>query len=171
MFFDIRPGGDLARLFEAVQDEPSADESEDESDAGFIVFNSTTARVAINLRAAMFIQFLWDAKALHVRVIPSPDDEAGPPSEDENVHVFFDRDPIPVAIGIEPEDDDEDNGRNYLAMVFSQLDTGVEPQQRLYILDEDGEDTFLRAGDISLLTCPLWLLDPKVHQAREPKHL
>ncbi len=30
--------------------------------------------------------------------------------------------------------------------------------ERLHIVDGDGESAFLRAGDIALMTCPLWVL-------------
>jgi hypothetical protein len=170
MFFDIRPE-DVGRLFEAVQDEPAPDSEpiDDEATSPYIVFNSTTLRVAIDLRAAIFVQFLWEPEG--IKVISSSDHEADPTADDENVHVFFDRDAIPVTIGIKPEDDDDDNERNYVGVVFYLLDTGIEPQQRLHIRDEDGNSVFLRAGDISLLTCPLWLIDPEVREAREQKDL
>jgi hypothetical protein len=54
-----------------------------------------------------------------------------------------------------------DSERNYLNSIFDRLDIGgVQPNERLHIDDEDGESVFLRAGDISLLTAPLWVLEP-----------
>jgi hypothetical protein len=40
------------------------------------------------------------------------------------------------------------------------LKLGGGVQQRLHFVDEDGKSAFLRAGDIAMLTIPLWVLDP-----------
>ena len=41
------------------------------------------------------------------------------------------------------------------------LDTYSEKHNRYHFTDEDGEDVFLRAGDIALLEVPLWVIEPE----------
>lgn len=65
---------------------------------------------------------------------------------------------------VEPDsgsaDDEEDEGafRN----IFFEMETYVEEQDRFYFEDEDGEDVFLRAGDLALLRVPLWVISPEI---------
>jgi transcriptional regulator with XRE-family HTH domain len=154
LFYSFAPN-ELDRLFEAVQQEEAID-----SGLSFIVFDSEYVRVAINLRSMIFCHFLWDLGSYKlIRTEPDEpiEDDEGP---DQTVHVFFGENPTPVTISAEAEDGpDLESDQSYLNFIFCALDGSCEPQERLQIVDEDGESAFLRAGDIALLTAPLWVLD------------
>lgn len=152
LFFPVEPG-DMDRLFRAVQDEaPEA------SGATFIVFDSDALRVAINLQAAVFLHFLWDPA---IGTVDKPADDSEESSA-QAVQVFFNENSSAITVGaIAEAGADVDSDRNYLNSIFLRLDTGgAEPNERFHIDDEDGESVFLRAGDISLLTAPLWVVEP-----------
>lgn len=154
MFFPF-DANELDRLFSAIQREDAGD-----SGMSFIVFDSNELRVAINLQATMFSHFLWDVDIGKVirAVAPEVDEEVDP---SQRVQVFLAENSAPLTIGAEMENgDDIDNGNNYLNNIFGLLENDVQPNERLHIVDEDGESAFLRAGDVALLTVPLWLLDP-----------
>jgi hypothetical protein len=158
MFFPFE-ANELDRLFGAVQNEDP-----DESEVSFIMFDSGKLRVAINLHAAVFFHFLWDAA---IGVWTSSDEDGdGRAKEDsddhpsQSAHVYFAGNQQPTIINAESEDgEDLDNEQNYFNFAFDRLDSGgMRAHERLHIVDGDGESAFLRAGDISLLTCPLWVL-------------
>jgi transcriptional regulator with XRE-family HTH domain len=151
MSFDIS-AAEADGLFGMVQDETKGDE------AAFIVFDSDRLRVAMNLRAVVFCHFLWDPNIGTIIRSEAPEDD-----EDlfNAVHVYFDQSVEPTVIGAEAEDGRAGSDRSYLNRVFVQLSCGMaQPHHRLHVVDEDGESAFLRVGDISVLTAPLWLLDP-----------
>lgn len=154
LFFSFAPN-ELDRLFGAVQQGESI-----ESELSFIVFDSERVRVAINLRSIIFCHFLWDI-GNHKLIRTEPEEPVeDDDSPDQAVEVFFGKNPAPVRIIAEAEaGPDADSDSNHLNFIFCALDGGCEPQERLHIVDEDGESAFLRAGDIALLTAPLWVLD------------
>lgn len=149
---------EVDRLFRVVQDEANSD-----SELSFMVFDSDDLRVAINLRAAMFCQFLWDVD--FGVVAPAKDDDAeedDAEDESEMVEVFFAENREPMLIDAEGENgNDIDDEHNYLNIIFYVLDMGgVSPHERLHVRDLNGESIFMRAGDITLLKVPLRVLDP-----------
>ncbi|ATQ75987.1 hypothetical protein CR152_16680 [Massilia violaceinigra] len=78
------------------------------------------------------------------------------------MQVFVSTDSTPLSFGAESEaNPDIENERSYFNRIFFVLTFGgVHQHQRLHFVDEDGESAFLRAGDIAMLTVPLWVLDP-----------
>lgn len=159
MFFPFE-ASELDRLFRAVQHESS-----DESEVSFIMFDSGKLRVAINLHAAIFCHFLWDAAfGLWAK---SGEDEDADDHPSQSVHVYFEGSQQPTIIDAESEDgDDLENESNYVNAAFYLLDSGgLMAHERLHIVDGDGESAFLRAGDITLMTCPLWVLCNRELQA------
>ena len=153
-FFPFLPS-EFDRLFSAAQGEDS-----DESEVSFIVFDSDNCRVAINLHAAVFCQFLWDAdigKSMAVEAVAAVSGD----NSNHSLQVYLSTIRAPVFIAVEGEDGtDLDNEHNHVSYAFFRLDSGgMQAHERIHIVDEDGENIFLRAGDIALLTAPLWVLD------------
>jgi DNA-binding XRE family transcriptional regulator len=152
MFFPIQ-ANEVSRIFQAVQGEAEG--------SSFIVFDSNHLRVAINLKSTMFCHFLWDVEYGHEGGSPPPD---VPPDEDdprESVQVYFAENSVPITLGVEAENgDDIDDENNYLNNVFGLLENDMPPHERLHIVDENGESAFIRVGDVTLLTVPLWVLGP-----------
>lgn len=161
MFFDI--SADVSdRLFEAVQGE-----SPDIAESSFVVFDSGRLRVALNLRATMFCHFLWDVDIGTVTFEDTDPERAG--DQFNAVLVYFGTSPTPISINVDVEDPSDMGGEhNYLNEIFYGLDSGdAKPHQRLHIFDEDAESAFLRVSDVVLLTCPLWVVDPRLAAGNE----
>jgi hypothetical protein len=112
------------------------------------------------VKATMFCHFLWDAESGPVVESPS---EIAPDEDDprEAVQVYFGGNAVPVTLGVEGENGGNiDDERNYLNTIFGMLENDMEPHERLHVVDEDGESAFLRVGDVTLITAPLWVLHP-----------
>jgi len=153
MFFPLAPI-EASRLFDAVQGEELG-----ATVTSFIVFDADNLRVAINLKAASLIHFLWDGDI--GKVIKTEENVEDDDSPAQAVRIFFGAKATPFILGAEAEDNDDiDSDRNYLNSAFATLENGMERHERLHIVDEDGESAFVRVGDITMLTAPLWLLDP-----------
>lgn len=155
MFFSL-PAYEVDGIFSRVQEEES-----DTVEVTFMVFDTDDLRVAINLREVIFCHFLWDAGFMS----GLPDDQAEIAQDDANprekVQVFFSGNCTPTWFGPEAEDrTDNDDENRYFNTIFIRMDFGVQKHERLHFVDEDGESAFLRAGDIALLTVPLWIVDP-----------
>ncbi|NHZ93228.1 hypothetical protein F2P45_30080 [Massilia sp. CCM 8733] len=144
-------------IFDRVQDE------EDETEQlTFMVFDTDDLRVAINLREMVFCHLLWDAGftfALSDKQVKIANDDDDPR---ESVQVFFSGECTPLLFGAESETCPKiENERSYFNTIFfSMTFGGIQRHQRLHFVDEDGESAFLRAGDVAMLTVPLWVLDP-----------
>jgi DNA-binding XRE family transcriptional regulator len=152
MFFDILPH-EVERIFGAVQSETT--------EPSFIVFDTNILRIAISLKATMFCHFLWDAESGILGESPPPEAILDEDDPRESVQVYFGENAVPVTLGVEAENGDNiDDERNYLNSIFGLLESDVPPHERLHVVDEDGESAFLRAGDVTLITAPLWVLHP-----------
>lgn len=141
MNFTVSPE-DQRRLFRAVQ-------SEEEHDH-FVVFDTPTSRIAVNLRELDFCHFLYD-------VGRSEKD-----AEDLEVRVFFSGSTVPHAFEAEQDEGDPDSvdDQGQLRNIFFAFETSVENNERLSFTDVDGERVFFRAGNISLFEVSLDLIDP-----------
>ncbi|CUI04706.1 hypothetical protein BN2497_4189 [Janthinobacterium sp. CG23_2] len=152
IFLDVS-SGDVDRVIHVIQKEETT-----EPETAFVVFDSDEDRIAINLRFASFCQFLDE---IDLRVLdPTPQVESE--SEPSNVvRVYLGENPIPVELSVNPEDDDEDDDPGDVNGAIYDLDSsGLLENQRIRICDDDGDCAFFRAGDIAILTAPLWVLDP-----------
>lgn len=156
MFLSL-PAREVDGIFDRVQDE------EDETEQlTFMVFDTDDLRVAINLRELVFCHLLWDAGftlALSDDQVMIESDETDPR---EAVQVYLAGERTPLSFGAESEasHDIENEGSYFNRILFVLCIGSVQQHQRLHFVDEDGESAFLRAGDVAMLTVPLWVLDP-----------
>ena len=136
------------RLFSAIQNERGGEDS-----LSFVVFDASNQRIAVNLSELIYCHFLFESSD----IIRDTKDE---PSE---VRVFFCGTKKPLFFSVEPDvgclDDEDDSGE--FRHILYMLDTYSEKHNRYHFTDEDGEDVFLRAGDIALLEVPLWVIEPE----------
>jgi DNA-binding XRE family transcriptional regulator len=120
----------------------------------FVIFETASDRIAINTRELVYCHFLFELSYF-------VEEEA--PELSTSVEVFFSGDIEPVTFSVEPDtgstDDEEDEGQ--FRNIFFDLDLDPQPEDRIYFEDEDGEDVFLRSGDVALLRVPLFVLDPE----------
>jgi DNA-binding XRE family transcriptional regulator len=147
LLFEIPPA-ERRRLYSAVQRESDA--------LSFVAFDTETARIAINLGELVYCHFLFD-----VGVISNAreDDEA-----DSGVEIYFAGsakrfDFTPEADQADP-DDEEDEGD--FGNLFWSLEMSPERHDRYRFTDVDGEDVFVRAGDLALFKVPLWVVKPEL---------
>lgn len=142
---DLRISGrDHDRLWSLVQ----------QSSHGFIVFSSCGRYYAINLNHLLFCQFLFDPPYL-------PDVEE---SEIEYTIQFHLADGgEPICLSVDPDHaelvDDPDHGAQLQAL-FVEAETLIEGA--LSFLDEDGEQAFFLAKDVSMFSTSLVAVEPSL---------
>jgi hypothetical protein len=155
MLFNISPAEE-ARLFKAVQGE-----SRSTDELSFIVFSTADSMVAINLSCLMFCHFLWDSGIGEIVSDASSDnDESSDDDSEYPVKLFLAQNPEPLVFDAEPETRGEEaEERAYFINLFYLLDTSCMPYDRLHFAHGDGESVFIRAGDVTLLQVPLWIVD------------
>ncbi|RZI41498.1 XRE family transcriptional regulator [Herbaspirillum sp. HC18] len=159
MFFNVSPE-EKARVFQVVQHERANDDEEP-----FIVFDTPASTVAINLRRLSFCHFLWDAGWLMKEDETAEQDRLAQDDTRHQVVLYLNEDETPLTFEAEPESSDfEDGDIGDFACIFSMLQDGCPPSDRLHFEDADGEDAFIRVGDITLLEVPIFVLD---HEERE----
>jgi len=144
LIFEISPA-ERRRMFGAVQQEGEA--------LSFVVFDTSDARIAVNLAEMVYCHFLFD-----VGVISEKSEEG----EDSGVEIYFSG--SPKRFDFEPEvdraDPEEEGDEGDFGNIFWSLDLDPASHERYRFTDVDGEDVFLRAGDLALLKVPLWVVEP-----------
>jgi DNA-binding XRE family transcriptional regulator len=146
LIFEIPPE-ERRRIYSMVQGETDA--------LSFVVFDTEGACVAINLGEVVYCHFLFDFGV--IRDEQKEDEESG-------VEIYFSGSTRCFEFTPEvDEPDTEDEGdEGDFGVIFRSLETGPERHERYRFTDVDGEDVFLRAGDIALLRVPLWVLKPEL---------
>jgi DNA-binding XRE family transcriptional regulator len=137
------------RLFSAVQGEASSEDS-----MSFVVFDTETHRVAINLAELACCQFLFDPLT-HISVEKSVDED----ERDHSVEIFLIGSTEPLEFDVDTEDPDEEDGLGQMGHIFYMLDTSTPPDYRFHFDDSDGESAFIRSGNIAMLKVPLKVLE------------
>lgn len=134
-------------LFRKVQDEDATG-----NQLTFVVFDTAEERIAINASELVYCHFMYELAAF----VKEEKNDPG-----LTVEVFLAGNEQPLTFGVEPDsgspDDEEDEGQ--FRGIFFDLETYADETGRVYFEDEDGEDVFLRAGDIALLKVPLLVVD------------
>lgn len=128
-------------LYRAVQDENSSVDT-----ASFVEFDSGQERVALNLSQVEFCQFLME---------PWPEDGEEGASTGNLRFEFIGGNSMTLTVD---EDEPDDDGIGQVGNIFFLLGMDVEPTHRVRIIDQDGEDAFIRLGSIALVRAPLWVM-------------
>lgn len=141
-------GKEYRRLFSAVQDSSPFNP--------FVLFDTPTARVALNRKYLVFSQFLYD--------FPQPEIT----NEDSVVHriaVLTSALPEPLYFEADPDTEDLDADAEaegvQLQDIFYFLETWSEDDQLITFEDIDGERAFFRNADVAMVSVPLALLPPR----------
>lgn len=143
------------RLYLAVQSEG------DLGGAGmnFIVFDTPTHRVALNLAEMVTCQFLFEGFE------PEEVDEEEP---EETVSIYPVGGGFPITFDVDPDEPEED-GIGQIGNVFFMVETAADVSDRYRIVDQDGEHAFIRAGSIAIFEAPLCLLEQSADDEDEDK--
>jgi len=148
--FEI-PASEYRRLFSAIQ-------HEEEDGLSFVVFDSISHQIAVNLSELVYCHFLFEARTA-----------ADKEHDSSEVRVYFCGNNKPLSFGVDPDEgnpDDEDDSGEF-RQIFLMLDTYAERHDRFSFTDSDGEDVFLRVGDIALFEVPLWVVEAESHDEDE----
>ena len=150
--FEVEPA-EKRRLFRLVQDEKPADGS-----MSFALFETEDECVAVNLRELTYCHFLFDGPLAGLAK-QEPQDEI----DEKPVVAYISGNHHGLEFGVDADlgsPEDEDDEGQFRSILFY-METHVEEHDRFYFKDEDGEDVFLRAGDLALLRVPLWVIAPE----------
>lgn len=139
----------------------------------FLVFDSEDARLAVNLRHIEYAHWLFEVPSNHVSKATGEaegDATQGEPDPTEEVIVILasDREPLRFAVDEDVPDDPEEGAetgqmRHLLYMAEHQEDG--DPY-RFHFEDEDGEEVFLLPSAVSMISIPLWVVEPALFDAR-----
>lgn len=140
------PSQEKSRLYTAVQSEHEL------IGVPFVVFDTDAHRIAINLSELSYCQFLFELEDK-----PAIDIE-----ESYTVEVFFSGSTTPLTLEVEPEfcDENDLDDVGQCGHIFYMLDMDSEAAFRYRLIDQDGEDAFIRTGDISIFKVPLAVVEP-----------
>lgn len=135
-------------LYSAIQREGG-----DDGSMSFVVFDTKDRRIALNLSQLAFCHFLFD--------YGEPEEEVE--QESCNVEIFFNGIEAPLSVQVDVDDGDPDNedDEGQCRYILYMLETFTAPSDRYRLRDVDGEDAFVRAGDIALLSVPLGIVEPR----------
>jgi len=128
--------------------------------SSFLVFNTRTERVALNRNQIQAWQFLWDAPNLvdltenepgYMNVVLAHQSEA----------IRFDTKPDTEQF--DPDAEKRDDRSSELQEIFVALEVaGGESDTLITFEDVDGEEVFIRASEIALLSVPISDVEPAV---------
>lgn len=138
------------RLYGAIQEEGASPDK-----TSFVVFDSSQERIALNLRQVEFCQFLME---------PWPSDEGEAASPGKLQFEFIGGNSVELSV---EEDEPDEDGIGQVGNIFFLADLGVEPTNQVRIIDEEGEDAFIRLGSIALVRAPLWMMGEAVPPGME----
>lgn len=146
------------RLFSSIQDESGSEDA-----MSFVVFDTESHCIALNLSDLAWCQFLYEAPIGQVIAEKSANEEDDSNGDFNNTAlIFMTGNQTPAAFSVEPESHhrpDEDDMGDF-QNIFFMLEHSPSASDRLAFEDVDGETVFLRCGSISLLKVPLWIVTP-----------
>lgn len=135
------------RLYALVQNE------EEGTMVQFLVFDTTEARHAINLAEITFCQFLFDAAIGH----NESHADATEAHSEHNVQILMAGGGPTLDLAVDSDDDEEEGQLSHMLFM---LESGtLEPNERVHIVDEDGEHAFIRVGSVAHIKVSLWALN------------
>lgn len=153
-------GHEHSRLYSTLQNERESGEM------NFAVFDTENRRCALNLSEVSFHQFLFNFDDTSVASNPEEDPDVG--DEDINdctVEILLRGRQEPIALVVSPDEpEDEEDPTGQCGDIFYTLETYTQPSDRFRLTDIDGEDAFIRAGDIALLSVPLPIIEPSEYE-------
>lgn len=162
-YFKIRlEGVDEARIIQVAPEEKrrlyKAVQGESDSGLSFVLFDSPTHRIALNLGQLVACQFLME---------PFGAPEVEPDEEDGIVRICPVGGNAPIELEVEPDEPDDSDGIGQLGHIFFMLELGADASDRYRIVDDEGEDAFVRAGSIATFEVPLSLLTEPLEDEAE----
>lgn len=144
----FRVSGTEQRRLSTVMQEESGDAKE----VSFVVFDTESERIALNLGEMLLCHFLWDDPTHIMKTTKE---------EPSGVRVCFcgDERPWHFEVDIDEGDPDDDDDLGQFRHILFMMETYAEKHERYVFEDEDGEVVFLRAGDVALMRVPLWIIE------------
>lgn len=155
MVFRI-PTSEKDRLYLNVQDE--TDHLGD--GVAFVVFDTLTERIALNLSEVLYCQFLYEIGPFYQEA-----------EEEEEwsctATVYFNSVVSPLFLSLEPEYEDQDSDMGQCHYIFSMVELDTAPGDTYRLIDADGDDTFIRIGSVALLSVSLTAIEPPLEDMED----
>jgi transcriptional regulator with XRE-family HTH domain len=139
------------RLWKQVQEESKG--------PNFIVYDTDTKRIGLNLTHAVCVQFLFD-----------PPEHATKEKQTDKTYIHTTAQTKALEFKIDPDSQeigDEDIDQLYIQLqdVFFTIDLAVDGTETISFCDEDGEYAFFRLEYVSMIEVPLNLVEPKLYES------
>ena len=128
----------------------------------FAVFDTFDKRIALNLSELIFCQFLFDIES-------AEESDVQPKERQSTAEVYFKglAGPLLIELNAEYRDPDDPENLGQCQHIFFMLTMDPEPTDRYLITDFDGEDTFIRVGDVSIFAAPLDAIEAQLPEDEE----
>lgn len=163
-FFRNVLGREKERVFSEIQ-------SEEASFMKFVVFDSESHRVAVNVAELSHCHFLFDAFRQEEVELDNESQEVTESGEDDyTAKVFMVGGGPPLIVELEPDDpfdEESDEDMPECCGAFYDLDTACGHSKRIFLTDENGEQVAIRAGNLAVFMVSLNVLTPYSTEADE----
>ena len=127
----------------------------------FVLFDTQDHRIALNVAHTVYCNFGWEPEQ-HLWLSP----EKLPDSDSQTtVTIYFVGGSEAVTLEVpvddgEPERDDGDYEDGQFGNILGTLQYVDDPSFSIIIEDADDDELFFRAGDLALLSVPLYVIEP-----------
>jgi hypothetical protein len=172
-FIKLRFTNGVVRTFEVSASEQLRMRDSMFGSSQFFVFDSGDARLAINLHHVEYSHWLFEGPStLVVNSAGANDSETARvgPDPSDAVIVMLGSNAEPLLFRVEadvPEDPKEEVGMGQMEnLLYTAEQLEVEDERRFHFEDEDGEEVFLLRSAVSLISIPLWVIEPSLVEAR-----
>lgn len=158
-FFRNVPSLDKERVYSEIQSEGNMAD-----DVAFVVFDTESHRVAVNVTELSYCHFLYDAENMKVVNLDDNGEEATNSAEDEyTAQVYMVGGGPPLVLELDADesfDASSDEEMPQCHGAFYDLQTACTKSQRVFLTDEDGERVAIRAGNLAVFMVSLNVLTP-----------
>lgn len=142
----------------------------EQGDTGFFVYQTESENVILNLRELIFCHFLYDPDAGFIEFNEEEDgaEELGRPVV---VHVINEAKPFYFGADADKIEMDVENDvcgsikTQFQDIIMDSDMFGGNDYHMLSFIDEDGEEAMFRFSRVSLMTIPIELANPKIHES------
>ena len=166
-FFRNVSGLDKEQVFSGIQSE----ESSSDERVNFVVFDSDSHRVAINLTELSYCHFLFDPVMENVLKLGDNCDEVTETDKSDYLARAYTVGGGPtLVLELDPDelsDDEVDEDMSQCRGAFYDLATACVSSQRIFLTDQDGEQIAIRAGNLAVFMVSVNLLTPYLEDAEE----
>jgi transcriptional regulator with XRE-family HTH domain len=157
------PALDKERIFSQIQLEDSSSDQQ----MAFVVFDSATDRIAVNLSELSYCHFLFDLVERQIIKFDECDKNDEVLAEDQDdakylaqAYMVGGGDPLVLDLDADESEFDESEEMSQCNGIFYDLENFCEKSHRILLEDVNGENVFIRAGNLAILMVSINVLIP-----------